>query len=103
MNAVQIPGWFTAFAAADTARNEHLRDVDANDQLGALSVAIEAAVENLGVIEIIEAGQAYLKAKTALRDFENEFPNDSTKRWDNLLYAVEAAEARLRDAVLQAA
>jgi hypothetical protein len=33
------------YEAADRARNRHLRDVDANDQMGALVAAIDAASE----------------------------------------------------------
>lgn len=40
----------------------------------------------------------YLNAVDAFRQFENNFPNDSTKAWDKLLYAKEYTEDALRAA-----
>ncbi len=45
------------------------------------------------------AGAAFLDAFLDLRTFENENPNDCTKRWDDRLYAREAAEVAFSKAL----
>ncbi len=52
--------------------------------------------------DLAEAVDAYLAAVDAKRQFEAEHPNDATKAWDDLLYAVEAAETALRAALAKA-
>ena len=41
----QITVTLEMFKAADDARTTYLRDIDANDQIGALNAALEAAVK----------------------------------------------------------
>lgn len=48
-----------------------------------------------------DAVGAYLAALDEKRQFEQDYPNDSTKRWDEKLYAVENAESALRTAYAQ--
>ncbi len=51
---------------------------------------------------LLIAAQAYIAARDAREAFERENPNNSTKRWDDLLYAIEAAERNLRAAIAKA-
>lgn len=48
--------------------------------------------------DLKQAVANYLNAVDAFRQFEKDFPNNSTKAWDNLLYAQEFAENDLRTA-----
>lgn len=46
--------------------------------------------------QVIAAAVDYFHAVDALAAFEKANPNDSTKRWERLLYARENAEEKLR-------
>jgi hypothetical protein len=52
--------------------------------------------------DLAETGAAYWAAVDAKREFEREHPNNSTKAWDNLLYAVGDAETAHRAALAKA-
>lgn len=52
--------------------------------------------------DMAETGAAYWAAVDAKREFERDHPNNTTKAWDDLLYAVEAAEAAHRAALAKA-
>lgn len=51
---------------------------------------------------LVEALEGWVSALDAKREFERENPNNSTKAWDDLFYAVEAAETEARAAIAAA-
>ena len=54
---------------------------------------------SLPIETLFYAAEDLLKAKDAKAKFEKDHPNDSTKKWDAHLYAVEACEVALRKAI----
>lgn len=51
---------------------------------------------------LVEALEGWTGALDAKREFERQNPGNSTKAWDNLFYAVEAAETTALAALARA-
>lgn len=51
------------------------------------------------VAALVEALEGWTNALDAKREFERQSPGNSTKAWDRLFYAVEAAETEARAAL----
>lgn len=66
---------------------------DAADEV--LAIVTPPAV----VAALVEALEGWTNALDAKREFERQSPGNSTKAWDRLFYAVEAAETEARAAL----
>lgn len=66
---------------------------------GGIASAEQIAGYIAGAIALGEAASEHIRAIDAMREFERVNPNESTKRWDDRLYARERAELALRAAL----
>lgn len=57
---------------------------------------VEGSMGKVTGEDVVAAAREFMAARDALRDFENEHPNNSGHRWDALFMAVEHAETHLR-------